>query len=365
MFQFALLRNTRWIALLVVTLVTFSIASRSAMAQTQPAIFPIPTQISLPSGADPLFIGDFNGDGLPDLAYGSVFGGPLSILLDFAGSAPTTVTTTLCPGAPQVRGERHVGIGTDTALPAPRSTIQAVEPTGGISFGDVNNDKKLDAIFACNGYISVAFGNGDGTFQAPAYYAVNNGTTPVLVDLNGDGYLDIASPVVVGAAQATPQVAVLLNNGSSGPGVFASPTLYALPTGASGLGIVAGDFNGDGKPDLLTTVAAPSPVTAGVAILFGNGDGTLRQATTQSTPAFNSFTVGDFNGDGVTDLALLLNSASSTIYTSVQILLGSTSGTFTQAPPCPLSLLPERRQGFRPVPWLPFLSQITARSILW
>ena len=153
----------------------------------------------------------------------------MSILLNFAGSAPTTVTPTLCPaaGQTQVRGERHLGIGTGTSLPAPRSAIQAVEPTGGTSFADVNNDKKLDAVFVCNGYISVAFGNGDGTFQAPAYYAVTNGTEPVLVDLNGDGYLDIASTVVV--SRAAPQLAVLLNNGSSGPGVFASPQLYALP----------------------------------------------------------------------------------------------------------------------------------------
>ena len=107
--------------------------------------------------------------------------------------------------------------------------------------------------------------------------------------------------------------------------------------------MVAGDFNGDGKQDLLTTVvSAPQgsslySVTAGVAILFGNGDGTLRQAVTQSTPAFGSFTTGDFNGDGVTDLALLLNSASFAINTSVQILLGSTSGTFAPGASLPIA----------------------------
>ena len=151
----------------------------------------------------------------------------------------------------------------------------------------------------------------------------------------------MASTVV--ASQTAPQVAVLLNNGSSGPGVFASPQLYALPINASSLPpMVAGDFNGDGKQDLLTTVSGPQgsslyPVTAGVAILFGNGDGTLRPAVSQSIPAFGSFTTGDFDGDGVTDLALLLNSASFAINTSVQILLGSTSGTFAPGASVPIA----------------------------
>jgi hypothetical protein len=276
----------------------------------------------------------------------------LRILLNFAGSAPTTVTPTLCPaaGGTQVRGERHLGIGTGTSLLAPRSATQAVAPTGGNIFADVNNDKKLDAVFGCDGYISVAFGNGDGTFQAPAYYAVNNGTEPVLVDLNGDGYLDIASTVV--GSRGASQVAVLLNNGSSGPGVFGSPQLYALPDNASSVPMVAGDFNGDGKQDLLTTVVSPPqgsslyPVTAGVAILFGNGDGTLRQAVTQSTPAFEGFTTGDFNGDGVTDLALLLNSASFALNTSVQILLGSTSGTFAPGASLPIAATTGTASGF-------------------
>jgi hypothetical protein len=354
MFCFALSRNTLWTASLVATLVTIGISSGSAKAQTQPAIFPVaPTQqISLPSGSAPLFIGDFNGDGLPDLAYSSEFGAPLGILLNFAGSAPTNVTSSLCPAAAgtQVRGERHLGIGTGASLPAPRSSIQAVAPPGGNFFADVNNDKKLDAVFGCDGYISVAFGNGDGTFQAPAYYAVTNGTDQVLVDLNGDGYLDIVSTVAV--SRGAPQVAVLLNKGISGPGIFSSPQLYALPDNASSVAMIAGDFNGDGKQDLLTTVvsppqgSSPNPVTAGFAILFGNGDGTLRQAVTQSTPAFESFTTGDFNGDGVTDLALLLNSAPFALNSSVQILLGSNSGTFAPGASLPIAATTGTASGF-------------------
>jgi Bacterial Ig-like domain (group 3)/FG-GAP-like repeat len=286
---------------------TLAIAGVLANAQTQSTIFPvIPTYQYLPNEGTPLFVGDFNADGIPDLAYNSFTTGTLGILLDFAGSAPTNVNTSICPGA---------------------------------VFADVNNDKKLDAVSSCNGYITVQLGNGDATFQAPAYYAVDPGTL-LLVDLNGDGYLDIVRTLLLN--QPNQQVTVLLNNGSAGPGVFASPKQYVLPTGATGL--FAGDFNGDGKQDLLTTVlyygtpTNPSlyPTASDVDILFGNGDGTLRQATVQSAPPFAGITVGDFNGDGVTDLAGVLASSSSAIYTSVQILLGNTSGTFTQGASLPV-----------------------------
>ena len=60
------------------------------------------------------------------------------------------------------------------------------------SFADVNNDKKLDLVYSCNGFLTIQLGNGDGTFQAPAYFGKYIGTL-VFADLNGDGYLDIAA----------------------------------------------------------------------------------------------------------------------------------------------------------------------------
>ena len=60
------------------------------------------------------------------------------------------------------------------------------------------------------------------------------------------------SPPLFPLANAPSQVAVFLNQGATAPGVFATPTLYAAPSGATGL--LAGDFNGDGKQDLITTI---------------------------------------------------------------------------------------------------------------
>jgi Bacterial Ig-like domain (group 3)/FG-GAP-like repeat len=314
MLRFALLRNTLRTTCLFSTLAILGMGS--AHAQPQPAIFSVPTQVPLPSEGTPLFIGDINGDGKADLAY-LVYAGAtpnVDILLDFAGNAPTNVSTTIC----------------DQAL-----------------FADVNNDHKLDAVSSCNGYITVQLGNGDATFQAPAYYALNAGI-PVLVDLNGDGYLDIAA--LLTGSPAPSQVAILLNNGSAGPGLFGPAKQYAVPTGTSGL--FAGDFNGDGKQDLLTPVPyddenRPPPLnsTATLGVLFGNGDGSLRPATVQTEPAFGSTAVGDFNGDGVTDVAVMLTLPSNDLYASVQILLGATSGTFTQGASLPVVATSQTVQG--------------------
>jgi hypothetical protein len=74
-------------------------------------------------------------------------------------------------------------------------------------------------------------GNGDGTFQTPAYYAapvVSATGSAVTVDLNGDGYPDVA--VISGQA-----IAVLLNQGSSTPGILASPKFYRRQTTLSRL----------------------------------------------------------------------------------------------------------------------------------
>jgi Bacterial Ig-like domain (group 3)/FG-GAP-like repeat len=307
---FAWLRNGLCTACLFIALIVLFSHGRSANAQSSPEIFPVARPITIPGESNPVFIGDFNGDGKPDLAYFSITTNApaaVGIQLNFASSAPTTVTTTLC-----------------------------VAGAGQPSFADVNNDKKLDLVYSCNGFLTIQLGNGDGTFQAPAYFGKYIGTL-VFADLNGDGYLDIAA--LIPTANAPWQVAVFLNQGATGPGVFATPTLYAAPNGATGL--LAGDFNGDGKQDLITTIYIPgAPGTqtalAAFSIFYGNGDGTLKVATTQSVAPFYGFTAGDFNGDGITDLAFLLASTPNTLFTSVQILLGSNSGTFSQGAALPV-----------------------------
>src|SRR3984885_9995063 len=245
---FALVRNA-FGTLCLFTALAITSCVKSADAQTSQPVFPVANPITLPGDSFPVFVGDFNGDGKPDLAYLDTISSSqssLGIQLNFGSSTPTTVTTPLC-----VAG--------------------AAQP----SFVDVNNDQKLDLVYSCNGFLAIQLGNGDGTFQPPAYFGKYLGT-PVFADLNGDGYLDIAA--LIFNANAPPQVAVFLNQGATAPGAFATPALYAAPSGATGLW--GGDFNGDGKQDLVTTIyttSAPGSPTAFTAysVFYGNGDGTL------------------------------------------------------------------------------------------
>ena len=138
---FALLRNAHWTACLSILVIVLLSCGITANAQSSQPIFPVASSVVLPAGSNPLFIGDFNGDGKPDLAYTSSNGQSLGIQLSFDSSTPTTVTTALC-----VAG--------------------AAQP----SFADVNNDKKLDLVYSCNGFLTVQLGNGDGTFQPPTYF---------------------------------------------------------------------------------------------------------------------------------------------------------------------------------------------------
>jgi len=69
-----------------------------------------------------------------------------------------------------------------------------------------------------------------------------------------------------------------------------------IPLNGAGPVTVA-DFNGDGKPDLLTLSLNR------MVILFGNGDGTFQAPSYIGTAGVNAVTVGDFNGDGKPDLA--------------------------------------------------------------
>jgi hypothetical protein len=82
-----------------------------------------------------------------------------------------------------------------------------------------------------------------------------------------------------------------LGNGSFSPG--------PIYNGAGGW-VLAGDFNGDGRVDL---VGGPPPPDKGTAELLGNGDGTFQPVITYPS-GDDPFMVGDFNGDNRLDLLL-------------------------------------------------------------
>src|SRR6202166_2892744 len=240
-----------------------------------------------------LAVGDFNGDGIPDLAV-SEFG--IDILL--GNGDGTFKARLLAPG-----------------------NLPYIEF---IAVGDFNGDGKLDlAVAYCNdafpttqpGAVEILLGNGDGTFNlAAASPATGNTPTAIATgDFNGDGNLDLA--IANGNSNT---VTILLDNGN---GTFIDAASSAKDNSPSSLAV--GDFNGDGKPDLAVTNASDNTVT----ILLGNGDGTFKAAASLATGNKPSaIAAGDFNGKGKLDLAVA-NAAGNTI----TILLGNGDGTFTAA----------------------------------
>lgn len=174
---------------------------------------------------------------------------------------------------------------------------------------DFDGDGKLDVAFTervgVGSYkIGVLRGNGDGTFQPATYFTVGgapagNGPTGIVSgDFNGDGKPDLAVTM-----QNSNQVSVLVNNGSSGTVSFLASVEYTTAVFPSAIG--AADFDSDGKLDLVVQCAPGGAGTGIISIFRGNGDGTFQAKDDYAAGTANatSLAVGDFNGDGNIDVA--------------------------------------------------------------
>ena len=212
------------------------------------------------------------------------------------------------------------GDGTFTAAPSPSTDLP-----GAIAVGDFNGDGIPDLYVAPildEGTTEVLLGNGDGTFTS-ANGSLGNGIVTsnsiAAADFNGDGKLDLVEACTSVDEQPCNLLLILSGNGD---GTFTQSCETPLAFAGS-QSMVVGDFNGDGQPDVAVINSGANGVN-----VFLNGGGCL--SAVYSIPATGagptSIAAADFNGDGKLDLAVA-NSGSN----NVTILLGNGDGAFTAA----------------------------------
>jgi len=325
----------------------------SALA-AYPVSFAPQTPYAVGSNPEGVAIGDFNGDGHPDLAVANVNNNnndnTVSVLLgkaDGTFGAQTTYAVGRGPAGVAIgdfNGDGHPdlavtneGSGTVSVLLGKGDGTFGAQTTyavgslpDGVVIGDFNGDGHPDLAVANYGSntVSVLLGKGDGTFGAQTAYDVVGLPNGVAIgDFNGDGHPDLA---VTNASSTT--VYVLLGKGD---GTFGAPTPYAV--GSNPEGVAIGDFNADGHPDLAVT----NEGSGTVSVLLGKGDGTFGAQTTYAVGA-NPFRVaiGDFNGDGHPDLAVV-NSTYGSVSGTVSVLLGKGDGTFGAQTTYPVGNYPQ------------------------
>jgi len=295
---------------------------------------PTPSISFLPGG---IAVGDFNGDGKQDIAVSSSTSSLATVLFGNGDGtftqAPSTSTVSINSKigsifAGDVNGDGKLDLIVFGALTQKQEqgdveggqtylyltvalgngngsfTIASSTRTYGAAFGavaDFNGDGRTDLVYAepYNGFVDLMLGNEDGTFTFSNLQSQFVPATLAVGDLNGDGNLDIVQI----SSGPNPSYYVLFGNGS---GNFSGGNnLWSFaPSGLLPSSVAVGDFNNDGHPDL----AVFSVRNEAMVVLLGNGAGSLTEPsfTTVTNPVGNtsqSPVIGDFNGDGLPDVA--------------------------------------------------------------
>ena len=269
----------------------------------QPALSQFETRasflVSAPSDPSSLVVGDFNGDGVADVA-----------VVNIVRNATGTVQVLLGNGD----GTFRTG-----------ATYSFDTPAVYAASGSLRGNGIIDLVLGVTGGASevyVMLGNGDGTFQTPTAYATAAESEMVaLGDFTGDGIVDILDLEGVSTGGTTCYcIQVLPGNGD---GTFGAPiATVPVPYNVFGYSIAVGDFNDDGKLDV--AVGGGEGSANRLVIMLGKGDGTFSPDgyyTLGEIPG--SIATGYFTGNKKRlDLALTNG--------GVGVLLGSGKGTFQQ-----------------------------------
>jgi Bacterial Ig-like domain (group 3)/FG-GAP-like repeat len=322
-------------------------------------------------------VGDLNGDGVQDLLiYGYATPFPLQTFTSNGKggyNASAVQTFSFSPGcSPQLidfngDGKPDLLCGALVAYGNGDGTFAQAVPVSFLSSGfdtayvytaDLNGDGKTDILAVPTAgnpgaglspfAYTVFLNQGGGSFTSAGTFPIAPVTggesvdllAPVIVDLNGDGKPDLITQIqTFGSLQIEgPQnVDVLLNQGDGTFGPYIPVTIANGPNIGPGaefpFGMATGDVNGDGKPDLILTVADDESDLDAI-VLLGNGDGTFQPAiyfilhqleNAQGIPLYQtpSVVIEDLNLDGKQDL----------VFSNGQVGLGNGDGTFVLSSP--------------------------------
>jgi len=222
------------------------------------------------------------------------------------------------------------------------------DPTVGMASGDFNGDGKVDLVFVLEGgdQFTLFVGNGDGTLQAPKHITValpsgqQSGSLLLAADFNGDGKLDlVANTFVPGSPYSTGSLYLIPGDGT---GNFGTPALlYTSPANNSiGSYIAVGDFDGDGTADVAFLDhynCDKGNCFNALHVLYSDGNSRFTDTTVLSALANElSFSAGDLNSDGRTDI-FGVTSADNDPANQLEVLYGQADRTFhTYIPAVPM-----------------------------
>lgn len=279
-------------------------------------------------------LADFNGDQVLDIVSADSSSGAVSIFIG-NGDGTFSAQTTKAVGTTPVRvatgdfnrdgkidimstddsvtGTVSVLLGNGDGTFASATTTSTVTMAYGLDVADYNNDGILDFAVGSDtaGSLEVHLGVGNGTFGTASTYTVGLGTQNIVSgDINGDGYIDI-----VASNRDSGSASVLLG---SATGVFsAGTTVTTQALEPNGIKLV--DMNDDGRLDLLVD-ATSTPLE----LYFGNGNGTFQTGISEYMGSdVVAITTGDFNSDGVTDVAGINNG-----FNTISVLIADPIQTF-------------------------------------